>query len=625
MPESLSYFTKETFDTGHEDLRVFIHANTIDLLETAKLQSAFLGNPISDVIGEPTKYDVKDGIILDKETNQPVSCLSGARKIVIPKHLKEFTLFQNVKLNYLRELSIPFVNVVTRSGGDDKVSFFGSIFGIKEETKDDYNRINRIYDIPKHLKKVVFIGDTLCSQDLWGLRTDKAVLRVSYLRDLWLYQDLSSIDTLVIDNSILSPNIKELCAKVRYVDIHRMENLPEGLLSNSIDLEKLILPFPGTGTKENTGTFACLFGTKQNDEMKKVGNYYLPVNLSEVIISEGCEQVPAGAFRDCSMIEKLTLPTTIKGVKENALYGCDGLTDIYVKRALPPSAYESTFTGVNQFGCTLHVPHESKKYYSVATGWKYFYFIEEEAPLAIHVTKNIENAGEIVGLKQYQPGQKAELEAIAHSGYKFAAWTEEGLTISTESKLSLTVYESRELIAVFVPVSNENSINVNPGKGKAVFTWEEEAGANRYTLNVYTDETKMTFVHSSTFDANGTPLKKSGGVNFTAEVTGLSEMETYYYNITAYTEENIVLSQYIGTFSVLASDMTTVLEKEITCSPVDGGICIENATGKPVRIYNIKGEVVYSRKTGKERDVIVLPSGLYIVKVGEQTWKCFVH
>lgn len=358
--------------------------------------------------------------------------------------------------------------------------------------------------------------------------------------------------------------------------------------------------------------------------MKKVGSYYIPANLNEVTISEGCEQLPTGAFKNCSMIEKLTLPTTLKDVKEEALYGCDGLTDIYVKRALPPSAYESTFTGVNQFGCTLHVPHDSKKFYSVATGWKYFYFIEEEAPLTIHVTKNIENAGEILGLEQYQPGQTAELEAIAHSGYKFAAWTEEGLTISTESKLSLTVVDSRELIAVFVPVSNENAIGVNTGKGKAVFTWEQEEGAEHYVLNVYADEGKTILVHSSTFDANGTVVTRSG-VNFTAEVTGLNEEESYYYDITAYAEENVVLSQYTGTFTVLANGIATSPDSRIMCRPVHGGLCIENAAGMPVRIFNLKGQAVYSQSTGSNRDVITLPSGMYIVRIGELTQKCAVH
>ena len=504
------------------------------------------------------------------------------------------------------ELTIPFIGVSRTSDMYPCLCIF---------TRNRTSSKVSYYQFSKTLKKLTLTDLHKCYDGTLGNRAND-----------WD----TSIDSIFITDlsGSITDGARKICQSAQNLYITANDDrttLYQGIFKGLSTLRSLTLPFPGSGTKENTGSFASLFGTESYyPNMKKVGSYYIPANLNEVTISEGCEQLPTGAFKNCSMIEKLTLPTTLKGVKEEALYGCDGLTDIYVKRALPPSAYESTFTGVNQFGCTLHVPHDSKKFYSVATGWKYFYFIEEEAPLTIHVTKNIENAGEILGLEQYQPGQTAELEAIAHSGYKFAAWTEEGLTISTESKLSLTVVDSRELIAVFVPVTNENAIGVNTGKGKAVFTWEQEEGAERYVLNVYADEGKTILVHSSTFDANGTVVTRSG-VNFTAEVTGLNEEESYYYDITAYAEENVVLSQYTGTFTVLANGIAVSPDSRIMCRPVRGGLCIENAAGMPVRIFNLKGQAVYSQSTGSNRNVIALPSGMYIVRISELTQKCAVH
>ena len=522
------------------------------------------------------------------------------------------------------ELTIPFIGVSRTSEKHPCLAIFSRI----GNSWDGFH-----YQFPITLKKLTLTDLHKCNNS--GEQYEKKTIYNSWetsIESIFITNFSASFLQYVNESKwtgyyTISDGARNICHSTQnlYITINEdCTNLPERIFTGLSTLRSLTLPFSGSGTKENTGSFASLFGTKENSNMKKVGSYYLPAELKEVTISEGCEQLPTGAFKNCSMIEKLTLPTTLKGVKEEALYGCDGLTDIYVKRALPPSAYESTFTGVNQFGCTLHVPHDSKKFYSVATGWKYFYFIEEEAPLTIHVTKNIENAGEILGLEQYQPGQTAELEAIAHSGYKFAAWTEEGLTISTESKLSLTVVDSRELIAVFVPVTNENAIGVNTGKGKAVFTWEQEEGAERYVLNVYADEGKTILVHSSTFDANGTVVTRSG-VNFTAEVTGLNEEESYYYDITAYAEENVVLSQYTGTFTVLANGIAVSPDSRIMCRPVRGGLCIENATGMPVRIFNLKGQAVYSQSTGSNRNVIALPSGMYIVRIGELTQKCAVH
>lgn len=522
------------------------------------------------------------------------------------------------------ELTIPFIGVSRTSEKHPCLAIFS-------RTGNSWDGFH--YQFPTTLKKLTLTDLHKCNNS--GEQYEKKTIYNSWetsIDNIFITNFSASFLQYVSESKwtgyyTISDGARNICHSTQnlYITINEdCTNLPERIFTGLSTLRSLTLPFSGSGTKENTGSFASLFGTKENSSMKKVGSYYLPAEQNEVTISEGCEQLPTGAFKNCSMIEKLTLPTTLKGVKEEALYGCDGLTDIYVKRALPPSAYESTFTGVNQFGCTLHVPHDSKKFYSVATGWKYFYFIEEEAPLTIHVTKNIENAGEILGLEQYQPGQTAELEAIAHSGYKFAAWTEEGLTISTESKLSLTVVDSRELIAVFVPVTNENAIGVNTGKGKAVFTWEQEEGAERYVLNVYADEGKTILVHSSTFDANGTVVTRSG-VNFTAEVTGLNEEESYYYDITAYAEENIVLSQYTGTFTVLANGIATSPDSRIMCRHVRGGLCIENAAGMPVRIFNLKGQAMYSQSTGSNRNVIALPSGMYIVRIGELTQKCAVH
>lgn len=175
-------------------------------------------------------------------------------------------------------------------------------------------------------------------------------------------------------------------------------------------------------------------------------------------------------------------------VGERALYGCAGLTDIYCKGAEPSSAYSNTFEGVRVNSCKLHVPYNSSDMYRRSTGWKDFYYIEEEAPVVISVVKNIENAGVIYGLQEYQPGAVAELKAVAHSGYTFSGWTEGGEVVSTDATYTFTVESDRSLIAVFTPVSGSNEIATVPESTKVSFTWEAEEGASTYRLDVYEDE-----------------------------------------------------------------------------------------------------------------------------------------
>ena len=399
------------------------------------------------------------------------------------------------------------------------------------------------------------------------------------------------------------------------------------------NLKYLELPFAGAGTAQTVGNFGELFGTAVNSNMRAVTQlmedgtaktYYLPTGLKELVIGEGCEQLPYGALYNCSMIEKLTLPTTIKGVKENALYGCDGLTDLYVKRALPPSAYETSFTGVNQFGCTLHVPHNSKQYYSIANGWKYFYFIEEEAPLTVSVAKSIDNGGEILGINQYEPGATAEMEAIAHSGYTFVGWYEDGQLLTTDSKYSFTVTESHTLVAQFASLLNENNVTVTPQSEAVTLSWEQEDGASSYEIGVYSDAAMTQQVGSMEVDQSGQVMTQAA-TQMSATVTGLSVSTGYYYRITAYDEAKAVLSQYTGTFSTIAGVEAVNDDDSLVSYSVIRGMLVVNGDGStPVMLADMNGRVLYS---GCATEYMELPlkAGIYILRLGSNAHKVVIR
>lgn len=187
--------------------------------------------------------------------------------------------------------------------------------------------------------------------------------------------------------------------------------------------------------------------------------------------------------------------------------------------------------------------------YKRSTGWKDFYYIEEEAPITIAVTKNIEKAGVVYGMNEYKLGETAELTAVAHSGYVFSAWMEDGIVVSEEETYTFVVNGNRNLIAVFVPVNGNDKVKAEVGSTEVYFTWEAEEGATYYQLNVYLDAGMTELAGSLLFDAEGEPVQKRSAMRIlNATIGGLETSTGYYYSMTAYDEADKAISQYTGTF-----------------------------------------------------------------------------
>ena len=414
----------------------------------------------------------------------------------------------------------------------------------------------------------------------------------------------------------------------------QVKTMEEGCLADLKGLKELTLPFAGAGSASTATNFGTLFNGMADDSKKKVvqfmedgssETYYLPAGLEKLTLSEGCETLAFGTFYNCNMLHELTLPSTLYMVGEKALYGCAGLTDIYCKGADPSSAYSNTFEGVRVNSCKLHVPHGAGEMYKRSTGWKDFYYIEEEAPITVAVAKNIENAGVIYGMNEYQLGETAELKAVAHSGYVFSAWTEDGQVVSEEETYSFVVEGSRSLIAVFVPVSGSNSVETEAGSTSVAFTWEAEEGASCYQLNVYRDEAMTQLAGSLWFDAEGNPVKKRSTM-LSATIDGLEASTGYYYRMTAYNEADQAISQYTGTFETKDANAIseTLQDDVVSVRARSGSIVVEGAVGKVVTVFTLSGKMAVQKKAENQTEEITLERGFYIVKVGNGSYKTVV-
>lgn len=438
--------------------------------------------------------------------------------------------------------------------------------------------------------------------------------------------------------------------KVRNIDIWRfpkslislnigsLKSLSSGILSNSSNLEELTIPFVGTGVKETAagiqGLFGDLFGTSSNAEMKattqyyqdsKSKTYYLPANLRKVTVTEECEELQYGAFYGCSTIKEITLPYTLYMVGEKALYGCAGLTDIYCKGAAPAAAYDNSFTGIRVTTCKLHIPYNTTDLYKASDGWKKFFYMQEEAPLTVNVTKNILNAGIILGITEYQQGAIVNLSAQANSGYHFKCWMDNGEIVSEEDNYSFTINENKNLLAVFIPVQNENSLIINTESNAVNFTWKTIDDTNEYILKIYSDIEMKKEIASYQFDAEGELVTRTAS-ELSFRVTDLKPEVTYYYSLIANDKSNKTLSEQIGTFSTTPTGIEDISTSSNICIRVEGSsLWIENAQEKMISIYNLQGVRQTVIHKAKDMEMIQIDhSGIYLIKVDKLLQKVII-
>ena len=411
-----------------------------------------------------------------------------------------------------------------------------------------------------------------------------------------------------------------------------LENMPAEFLRNLPKLRELTLPFPGTGDVINTSNFGELFNSYDTEGMRQVTQvmmdgkqktYGIPAGLEKLTITEGCGEIPYGCFYGCTMLQDVTLPTTVYSVGEKAFYGCAGLQDLRCKSADPAVAYDNTFDGMRLTSCTLHVPYNSGEMYSRSPGWERFYNIEEEAPITITVIKNIENGGTVYGLNEYQPGDMAELSAVANSGYRFAAWAEDGEVVTEEDTYTFTVTGSRVLTAVFVPVIGENDVTLTAGGNKVTLQWDAETGATGYKVEVFADEDMTMPVGMVETDASGKLMAPAAG-RLSAAVYGLDFETRYWYSLTVLGDAGIVLSRYTGEFVTGNVGISECGSGGVMCHAVPGGVNVSGVSGCLVAVYDMQGVRLYAGEQWDESLFIPLGGGLYVVAVDGGRFKVAV-
>jgi len=411
---------------------------------------------------------------------------------------------------------------------------------------------------------------------------------------------------------IYQPLITEQLKKLTLSQV--CTSIPAASLSACTNLEELTLPFIGTSadaTGENAvlgaifGATTSPTGITQYYDATNAKVYAIPATLKKLTVTRPAAQISYGALYNCTMLKEVTIGSSVQGLAEKAMFGCNGLTDIYSQWAYPPTAYNNnTFDGVNKYACTLHVPAGSKQYYSTADGWKEFFNIQEEAPLVITALAIPVYGGEISGVKQYNYEDEASLSAHGNMDYSFKGWMEDNTIVSVDPTYTFTVTAPRTLYAVFTPIENANTdIDIVPQAHSASITWIAVEDAASYKLIIYSDESRTNVIATFNLDVNGNI--RSSQQTLSCTVPDLNANTQYYYSLTSYDAGNQALTILAGDFTTTTLDAINAISVSDPVISVQYYDLLGNGLAKPLRgsIYIVK-EVHQSGKVEVKKEIL---------------------
>lgn len=101
-------------------------------------------------------------------------------------------------------------------------------------------------------------------------------------------------------------------------------------------------------------------------------------SLGSITNLPGGNNASSGAFRNCSSLTDVTLPSTLTTIGGSVFGGCTGIELLTVLATTPPTVQANTFTGAETNLTTLFVPVGTVDTYRAATNWEVFFSFYRE-------------------------------------------------------------------------------------------------------------------------------------------------------------------------------------------------------------------------------------------------------
>ncbi len=256
---------------------------------------------------------------------------------------------------------------------------------------------------------------------------------------------------------------------------------------------------------------------------------------------------------------------------------------------------------------TFYTETRPENKYTFNVNFKY-----KEVEHTVTATATPENAGTISGTGSYVENTIATLTATPNVGYKFAKWTENGNTVSTEAQYSFTITSDRTLVANFelldydvtATASPQNAgaitgagnykhgdnvtLTATPNVGYKFVNWKENGNVvstnSQYSFTITNDRNFVANFELLDYDLNVTVNPVNSGVvsgdgnYYHGETVTLTAMPNVGYRFLNWTENGIVVAEETTYTFVITPDRNLVANFELldydvtaTASPQNAG------------------------------------------------------
>lgn len=358
--------------------------------------------------------------------------------------------------------------------------------------------------------------------------------------------------------------------------------------------------------------------------------FYSCSSLKNIAIPNSVSLIGMESFAYCQELKSIVIPESVDSIARGAFVECINLTEIVSLNKTAPICGSTDVFGYGYYPAfsdiNVYVPAGAAEAYKNATTWNNLSIIEN-ATATLNVTKNIAKAGELSVPSVIIVGECITIEATPTQGYKFNVWSQNGLTLCKEPSFSFIAPLSCNIVAEFIPITNDNNVEVSTSQpNEATLNFASESGATGYIVNLYSDAEMTQLVATQEYDNNGNIVPMSNNISIS-----FSDLDggTYFYELIVKSQVDAdnceLLSKYIGSFNVEAASVNNIKYSEIRCNLNSLGIEIANATGLEILVCDIFGRILSHEVVSADLVNIPLNKGIYVVKIGEYTYKVILH
>lgn len=255
--------------------------------------------------------------------------LSSVKKIKIGKNVTSIVEGALKPLIALEEIEVPFIGI--ENDAQNEMAVFGAVFGrvgsgegvVQYYKLEDTQLSGYTYAIPSTLRKV-----TITNEDKVHFG---AFYNCSNLTEINLNEGITHIEGY---------SFRNCTGLTSFVVPETVKGISEYALNGCDNIETITLPFIGANTYSNgtyEAAFGYIFGRGSNDgvlqysilEGTSLSGYYysIPCALKNVIIT-GEDEIPIGAFCNCTMLKSITFNNQVNIVNMYAFYNCNALTSL---------------------------------------------------------------------------------------------------------------------------------------------------------------------------------------------------------------------------------------------------------------------------------------------------------